>query len=95
MANILKDSFGFSKISKYSGFSPNKDSYIVYCVEFEGRELGYWISGTGEWQDFRDNDTDFENLEKCLEGLYEMYQYDEDYEFRYWVQKVKIKAEMI
>lgn len=32
---------------------------------------------------------------ELIEGLYEMYKYDEDYEFRYWVQKVKIKAEMI
>lgn len=68
--------------------------YITYSISFKRKHLGYFVPHLREWQDMRDNNCDFDNLEQCLEGIFDIYEYEKEYEFKWWVNEIKIKVEV-
>lgn len=74
-------------------YADDTEVRLIYYVSFKRKQLGYYDPHTKEWHDNQNNDCDFENLEQCLQGLYNMYEYSKDYYFSRWFLDVKIKID--
>lgn len=68
-----------------------KPPVLVFEIKFYKRSYGFFIPDTGEYQDNENNDSNYDSLQECLEGIFQIYDYEKKYDYSYWVEKLVVK----